>query len=95
VNSVELYCNAERRVVGTVSGEPGSAINAATVRPSFAPAAPEYAGLAERATDGVAPLCPRCGNPLLFRQAESPVERTRGLYAVPGAVRFARQSGAD
>lgn len=37
--TVDLYCNAERCVVGTVAGEPGSAISAAAVRASFAPAA--------------------------------------------------------
>lgn len=90
VSAVELYCNAERRVVGTVTGEPGSAIRAATVRRAFRAPAAKYAGLAERSVDGVALLCPRCCGPLLFRQPVTADEPTRGLCAVPGAVRFAR-----
>lgn len=88
MKTAELYCNAERRVVGTVTGEPGAVITAASVRAGFSPALPEYAGLDARAVDGVGLLCPRCGNPLLFRQPDVPGESPRGLYAVPGAIRF-------
>lgn len=93
MTSVELYCSAERRVVGSVSGVEGTAISAATVRTGFTPAAPEYASIASRAADGVALLCPRCGNPLLFSQPQGEGEAARGVYAVPGAVRFAPESG--
>ena len=87
MKTVEIYCKAEQRVIGTVSGESGSVLTAATVRAGFTSEVPEYASLAVRVADGVAMLCPRCGNPLLFRQPEVPGEAQRGLYAVPGAIR--------
>ena len=88
MKTAELYCNAEQRVIGTVSGESGTVITAASLRAGFRSAVPEYASLAVHVADGVALLCPRCGNPLLFRQPEVPGESPRGLYAVPGAIRL-------
>ncbi len=89
MNFVELFCNVERRVVGKVVCSAGETLFAFRIRAGYRPESPEYAALPDTVAEGQAILCPRCGNPLLFRQPASEGELRRGVYAVAGSVRVA------
>jgi hypothetical protein len=77
---IELHCPAEDRAIGTITGQPGTRIDAASFRSRYE-AAPGYALAPHAVREGVPLLCPRCANPVVLAgNGHIPV--------VPGLMRF-------
>ena len=83
--SIELVCKAENLTIGTIEAESGTTLDARYIRSNFSPNAPEYDLGNTSVEDGSGMQCPRCRNPLLFRQSAT----GKGVYAVPGSVQAA------
>ncbi len=81
----KLYCKAESTIIGQILGSSGDVLSAAKIKLDFQPKHAKYEGLRE-VEDGEQLLCPRCKNPLLYRQPVEVGERPKGIYAVAGTA---------
>lgn len=82
----EVYCNAERRVIGDLELPEKTKIDVDRILSGFTPVLAEYHLKAlpgekdERVKDGCQVLCPKCSNPILIREPQG----DKGVYLVPG-----------
>ena len=88
--AIEVFCKAESRTIGSVEAPVGVMLDAKRFVQSYRATSPAYSFGGSRLENHTQLLCPKCGNPLLFKQPpEDPDSKPTGIYAVLGNMRAA------
>lgn len=91
IEKFEVWCNAERRVIGDLELPKGETATVEAILQGYTPITAEYMfktqpGEPDHLHDGTQVLCPQCKNPLLIKEPGG----DRGVYLMPGAFEVSR-----